>query len=315
MRIFEDQNEARRQTLLLALLFALVLGLLLGCINLALALVYRLFLHTAPFPAHFFTVNTAVVLLFVLGGWWVQTSDLAGDPESGEKLARRLGARECRPAESEGEQRLAHIVDELAIAGGLPAPRPMVLPREDAINAVTAGWAAQSAVVTVTAGALQRLTRDELQGLVAHEFGHIREGDVRINMRLAGMVWGLEMLYRMGLSMVEPNEGGRRNPMAVPGVVVMAAGWLGHLAGRLLQAAFTRSRDGIGNVLRKAEQDIAAGQGLKADIGSNLQQLLLVSSLPASWMSSHPPLAERIRRIYGRPMPPAAAPAGFKEAR
>ena len=126
-----------------------------------------------------------MTLLFVLGGWWLETSVLQG---GGEALARRAGAREAWPSSREAERRLCNIVSELSIAASMKPPKTMMLPREDSINAFAAGWDQADAIVAVTQGAIDRLSRDELQGLLAHEFSHLREGDTRLNMRLAGMV-------------------------------------------------------------------------------------------------------------------------------
>ena len=316
MRFFDRQEQARTQTVRLLLLFGLTVLALLLAVNAALALTWRV---VSPgfsgYPAYFFTVNTGVTLLFVLGGGWLETSALHG---GGEKLARRAGAREAWPASREAEHKFCNIVSELAIAASMKPPRPMVLAREDGINAFAAGWDEVDAVVAVTQGALDHLTRDELQGLVAHELSHLREGDTRLNMRLAGMVFGLEMIFNLGCSMCAPDDDGNRSLLALPGFAIKACGSLGWLAGRALKAAvsrqrefladaravqFTRSKEGLGGALRKV-----AGQ--QADTGVSqrklhpaLEHMLLVSdSTEARWFASHPPLAERIRRIYGRPM-------------
>jgi heat shock protein HtpX len=326
MRFFEAQAQARAKTLRLLLLFGLTVLALVLAVNGALALTWRLLSpHWMGYPAYFFTVNTVMTLLFVLGGWWLETSVLEG---GGEKLARQAGAREAWPTSREAERKLCNIVHELAIAASMKPPLAMVLPRINSINAFAAGWDEDDAVVAVTQGALDALTRDELMGLLAHEFSHLREGDTRLNMRLAGMVFGLELIFNMGASMCEPDEYGRRSLLAVPGFAIMATGSLGWLAGRVLKAAvsrqrefladaravqFTRSKDGLGGVLRKAAGEEA---GAQADSGAParglhpaVQHMLLVSaaSTHERWLASHPPLAERIRRIYGRPM--AALPA------
>ena len=208
MRFFERQETARAQTLRLLVLFGLSLLALVLAVNAALALTWRV---VAPgftgYPAYFFTVNTAMTLLFVLGGWWLETSALQG---GGEKLARRAGAREAWPGSREAEQKFCNIVQELALAASMKPPQAMVLPWAQSINAFAAGWDEGDAVVAVTEGALDSLTRDELMGLVAHEFSHLREGDTRLNMRLGGMVFGLEMIFNLGRSMCEADEYGRR---------------------------------------------------------------------------------------------------------
>ena len=327
MRFFERQETARAQTLRLLVLFGLSLLALVLAVNAALALTWRV---VAPgftgYPAYFFTVNTAMTLLFVLGGWWLETSALQG---GGEKLARRAGAREARPGSREAEQKFCNIVQELALAASMKPPQAMVLPWAQSINAFAAGWDEGDAVVAVTEGALDSLTRDELMGLVAHEFSHLREGDTRLNMRLGGMVFGLEMIFNLGSSMCETNDDGNRSFLALPGFAIMATGSLGWLAGRALKAAvsrqrefladaravqFTRSRDGLGGVLRKVAGQQAAGINSRCSPHPAVHHMLLVSAvIDSRWFASHPPLAERIQRIYGRSMT-ALSPNANSEA-
>ena len=318
MRFFEQQRQARAQTFRLLLLFALTLFVLVIAVNVTLALTWQLVAwQDAAYPAYFFHINTGLTLLFVSGGWWIESSNLAG---GGESLARRVGARPAnvlgplsRLGSEDAEQKFCNIVSELAIAASMKAPTPMVLDRADGINAFACGWDRDDAVVAVTQGALDYLTRDELQGLVAHEFSHIREGDMQLNMRLAGMVSGLEMIFNLGRTMCEPDDIGRRSFLALPGFAIKATGSLGWLAGRALKAAvsrqreyladaravqFTRSKDGLGGVLRKA-----LGQG-HADtaLHPSIQHMLLLGSEQNRWLATHPPIAERIRRIYGHTM-------------
>ncbi len=322
MLIFESQREARGQTLKLLLAFALTVLLLLLAVNAALALAWgltwRFWVPGAGYPQYFFEVNTGVTLLFVLGGWWVETSRLAG---GGRAVAEQMGARLAQPGSDFDEQRFANIVDEMAVSSGLQRPLAMVLARDAGINAFAAGWTEQDAVVAVTRGALQLLTREELQGLVAHEFSHIVEGDTRLNMRLMGMVFGLEMLFRMGQQLAEPDAQERRSVGALLGFAIMAAGWLGWVAGHALQAAvsrqrelladaravqWTRSRDGLGGVLRKIMGQQKEGI-VNRQLGSTVQHMLLVGSEDghvAHWFESHPSLELRVRRIYGRTMGP-----------
>lgn len=314
MRFFEHQERARAGTRqLLALFFLTVLGLLLA-VNGALALTWFLLTPAGTaYPAFFFSVNTGLTLLFVLGGWWLETSSLQG---GGEKLARLAGAREAWPASRFEEQKLCNIASELAVAASMPVPRVMVLPRAESINAFATGWNEDDAVIAVTQGALDGLTRDELQGLVAHELSHIREGDTRLNMRLAGMVFGLELIYNLGVRMCERGAHGGRSVLVLPGLAIVGAGFLGWLSGRALKAAvsrqrefladaravqFTRSKDGLGGVLRKVARQ--QQQGIAMHFHPAVQHMLLVGEARAHWLDSHPPLEERIRRVYGGTMP------------
>jgi Zn-dependent protease with chaperone function len=324
MLIFEAQRDARGATRRLVLAFAITVVALVLLVNGSLALAWGLtwgfwVAGELMLPRHFLAVNTALVLLFVLGGWWVETSRLRS--AGGQRLAEQLGARLAQPSGNADEQRFANIVDEMAIASGLRRPQAMVLARDARINAFAAGWNADDAVVAVTQGALDHLTREELQGLVAHEFSHIVEGDTRLNMRLIGMVFGLEMLYRLGQQLSQPNENDRRLAAALLGLGLMAAGWLGWLAGHALQAAvsrqreyladaravqWTRSRDGLGGVLRKAMNQRSQAPASRP-LGSHVQHMLLISEHEDKvndWLDSHPTLEQRVRRIYGRAQGP-----------
>jgi Zn-dependent protease with chaperone function len=324
MRFFDLQDRARAESLRLVLLFALaVAGTVVG-VHAALAAIFWLLdLVTAldlGVPRGFLAINLGVTLLLVLGGWWIEATNLRSRGGA-ERLARRIGAREARPSVSAAEQRLCNIVDEVCIAAHMPRPLAMVVPRAAAINAFAVGWDENDAVLAVTEGALDALTRDELQGLVAHECSHIHEGDTRLNMQLAGMVTGLELVWRFGDALRE-----RGGPLLLVGSAVMAMGSFGWWAGRWLQAAvsrqrefladaravqWTRSRDGLGGVLRKALTQRAQAVRGPAWMPAALHLLLVGDAARGGWLDSHPPLEERIRRVYGRPMPglPLTPPA------
>ena len=325
MKFWDHQISARSQTRRLLLAFAFAVLLVVASVHGVLVLAWWLMAAVLPvrlgFPAGFLVTNIGVSLLLVLGGWWVETANLRA---GGVKLAERIGAREARPAVSHAEQRLCNIVDELCIAANMPRPQVMVLPRTDAINAFAAGWNDDDAVVAVTEGALQWLTRDELQGMVAHELSHLHEGDTRLNMRLGGMVFGLELVYHFGEEMRE-----RPGLAWWFGSAIMVAGFAGWLTGRLLKAAvsrqrefladaravqWTRSRDGLGGVLRKVmAQRRSTPQSYERQHHGNLshpalQHMLLVDAPQLSaWelrLDSHPSLESRVQRIYGRAMSP-----------
>jgi heat shock protein HtpX len=271
-------------------------------------------------PKGFFEVNTAVVLLFVLGGWFLHASQLRG---GGVELAKRLGAQPVGEQETDFErQQLRNIAQEQCLAAHMPLPQVFVLPRVQEVNAFAAGWQPQDWAVVVTQGALDALSREEMEGLMAHELSHLREGDTLLNMRLAGMVGGLDMLYNFGKSVSAPDEhSGGRSPWVIFGWAVMACGWVGHLAGALLKAAvsrereyladaravqWTRNKEGIGRTLRKVLY--LQRQELKAmPTHDMVQHMLLIDTQEwhgrfADWLASHPSLEDRIERIYGEPM-------------
>jgi Zn-dependent protease with chaperone function len=319
VRFRQQQEQARTATGGLLALFALTVLFTVVGVNLALALAWRLQLGwVAGYPLGFFQVNTAVTLGFVLGGAWLESVRLR---EGGAHVATLIGGREVTRPGSPGERRLRNVVDEMAIATGLKSPRVFVLDREQAINALAAGWEPQDSVIAVTRGALDRLTRAQLQGVVAHEFAHILNGDTRLNMRLIGMVFGLQMVFNLGRTMMEPDDHGRRGPAALIGLALVAAGSIGWLAGRLLKAGvsrqreyladayavqFTREPTGIGDALRKIDTQLRRGERLQHVNAEVVSHLLLSSDtlLKAGALATHPSIAERLRHIFGHSMDP-----------
>ena len=322
MRFRQHQEQARAATRKLLALFALtVLFTVLG-VNAALALAWRSqFGGFVGYPAWFFETNTALTLGFVLGGAWLESLRLR---DGGAHVAQMVGGRELTAPQDMAERRLRNVVDEMAIASGLKSPRVFVLDREQTINALAAGWEQQDSVVVVTRGALERLTRDEMQGVVAHEFAHILNGDTRLNMRLIGMVFGLQMVFNFGRDLMSAvDTRGRRSPMVAFGFALAVAGSVGWIAGRLLRAGVSRQREyladafavqftrlptGLGNALRKVAGQVRRGERLASANAEVVSHLLLSSDgvLPTRWLASHPPLEERLRRIFGRDMQPLA---------
>jgi Zn-dependent protease with chaperone function len=324
-RRHQEAAEAATWGMLLA--FAAALAVLVVATNLALALAWRLTIPVAGgYPALFFETNTAVVLMLVLGGCWIETLRLR---EGGAYVAERAGARPAETAAHErdgaSERRLVNVVHEIALAGRTRPPAAWLVPRDETINAFAAGWTPEDAVIAVTRGALERLTRAELQGLVGHEMSHLVSGDTRLHMRLIGLVWGLQMVYGLGCTLVERDERGNLHAGVIIGVVLMVVGYAGWLAGRLLQAAvarqrefhadasavqYTRTVDGIGGALRK----IAGLPPLpRPRPPESLTHLWLAEAGEAGtfrsrWLATHPPIAQRLQRLYGRPMDALDAP-------
>lgn len=324
MQFRQFQLESHRRTAWLLLCFFGLLLSLAGFVNLVLALGWRLLMpFTQGFPALFFETNTALVMFFVIGGALVELDRLRSG--GGIRVAHWLGGVEVSDNGDGLHRRLLNVVDEMAIASGQPVPRVFVLPREDAINAFVAGWGAQDLALCVTRGALERLNRAELQGLVAHEFGHIEKDDLPLTMRLLALVWGLSLVHGYGRNLMASDDDGRVNPLAwLLGVVFAIVGWMGWLAGRVLQAAvsrerehladacaiqYTRTRDGLGNVLRKIwhDQQVLAGR-MRHPASDMIASLLLQESGHVSWLASHPPIESRILRICGSVLAPLPAP-------
>jgi Zn-dependent protease with chaperone function len=332
MNFFEHQHLARRNSRRLVLLFVLALLVLIVVTNMLLAIVWRVTIGTGGLPPYFYVANTLVILLLVLGGAWFETWNLR---EGGDAVAKMVGGRLATGRPRDGlEKRLLNIVEEMALAAGIAVPRVYVLEREEGINAFAAGTGPNDSVVAVTRGTLERMSRDELQGVVAHEFSHIVHGDVQLNLRLTGLVFGLTLLSHLGELLLRSGIGGGRTSdkrggstplLAGIGIILLVMGWIGTLFGRMIKAAvsrerefladasavqFTRNQDGIGGALRKIAGlhiDGHAGSTIQNVHAETLSHMFMASARTRwleGWLATHPPLPERIKRVYGRAQAP-----------
>ena len=326
MNFFEHQEAARRLSRRLVVLFALAVVAIVIAVN-VIATVAYLGLFPPPLPRGFYLTNTLVTLLMIGAGTWWETARLAS---GGEAVAQMIGARRVDPSTRDLlERRLINVVEEMALASGTPVPRLYVMENEQSINAFAAGHSLHDAVIAVTRGTLARLTRDELQGVIGHEFSHILNGDMRLNIRLIGVLFGLLMLSMFGRFILEVGRGSRDSRgglavLVVAGVALWILGYVGVFFGRLIKAAvsrqreyladassvqFTRNPDGIGGALRKIgglTQGREPGSRIAHPNAEALSHLFLGAAKPSfvsGLFATHPPLAARIRRIYGRELP------------
>jgi Zn-dependent protease with chaperone function len=245
----------------------------------------------------------------------------------GSAVAEGVGGRKVDPHTTDPkEHQLLNVVEEMAIASGLPVPGVYVMDDEAGINAFAAGLTPNDAVVTVTRGTLDKLTRDELQGVVAHEFSHILNGDMRLNVRVSAVLFGILVLGLAGratlMSMRYSRIGGSRDEKGNGGVILVLAvgvgllvvGYVGYFFGRLIQASvsrqrefladasavqFTRNPPGVTGALKKIG-GYAIGSSLDthkaAEIGHFFFAQGYVPAFGGLW-ATHPPLEERIRAI------------------
>jgi Zn-dependent protease with chaperone function len=247
----------------------------------------------------------------------------------GSAVAESVGGRRVDPHTTDtAERRLLNVVEEMAIASGVPVPAVYVLPDEPAINAFAAGLTTSDAVVAVTRGTMQKLTRDELQGVIGHEFSHILNGDMRLNMRLTAIVFGILVLGLAGRGILWSLRGARFNTrgkngggviaaIVVVGVALLIIGYVGYFFGRLIQAGvsrqrefladassvqFTRNPGGLTGALKKIG-GYALGSSLDthnaAAIGHFFFAQAFASQFGGAW-ATHPPLDQRIRAIDPR---------------
>ncbi|MDT5013827.1 MAG: hypothetical protein QOH57_5444, partial [Mycobacterium sp.] len=189
MNFFESQRAAKSSTLKLVLLFVIAVISIVVVIDAvaAAAMTYKHFGASSILAA--VIALTAFTLLLIAGGMISKTLRLR---QGGAAVAASVGAVPVDPTSSDPQlRRLVNIVEEMSIASGVPAPRLFVMPQEPGINAFAAGFTPADAAITVTGGALTQLNRDELQGVIGHEFSHILNGDMRLNIRLIGLLAGI----------------------------------------------------------------------------------------------------------------------------
>lgn len=242
----------------------------------------------------------------------------------GSYVAESVGARRIDPVRATGKERmLLNIVEEIAIASGVPFP-PVYILDTPQINAFAAGLTREDAAITVTRGTLTLLSRDELQGVVAHEFGHVYNGDMKISMRLAAMVMGfffvlyaaMRLLQFADLRSRDSNNNKGPNPVAVAALLFLVAGAFTWLFGSLLKAAvsrereyladacavqFTRNPDGIANALRKIASESESMANKMPKRGLAFSHLYFDNHAGLSALfATHPPIKKRIAAIEGR---------------
>ena len=302
MDFFGAQEQARRQTRWLIVLFVMAVAAVIVAVYLAMIVVIG---ADGEQPLSFwngslFLAVAAATSLFITGGSLYKISALASG--GGESVAEALGGRLVSRASGDFlEKRLLNVVDEMAIASGVPTPKVFILDDEQGINAFAAGFTTQQAVVAVTRGTLEQLSRDELQGVIAHEFSHILNGDMRLNLRLIGILHGILLLALIGRILL---RGGGRGRSKNGGGIVFFGNLIKAAASRqrefLADASavqFTRNPDGIGGALKKIggfEQ--SAIHHPKAEEASHLFFGKGISTL-FGFLATHPPIDERIRRI------------------
>lgn len=247
----------------------------------------------------------------------------------GGRIARWAGGRLLDEPALAREQRLLGLVDDIASRADLPRPEVYLLEREDMINSFVCGWNNVDVCMVLTRGALERLQPDELKGVVAHEFGHIRWRDMRAHMMQAPVIWGLLRFHQWGRGLLTPGEDGARVNLlaALIGSVLLILGMPGRFAALLLHnrmarqralradvyaVKFTRSRDGLGNALRKvwfqSRHAADTNQRRLRHAPADLLAPLLLHHAPAlAWLPTHPSPSERVRRIFGRERSPLSA--------
>jgi Zn-dependent protease with chaperone function/uncharacterized tellurite resistance protein B-like protein len=357
---FERQDQARRSTKWLVILFVLgvigIVGATMGVVWVAVeGLQHREALEDGDLnalldePLYQSPEELALpagaggaALLLIIGGSLFKVAQLSG---GGHVVAESLQGRRVHTDTTDAvERRLLNVVEEMALASGVPVPPVFLLDREPSINAFAAGYSPSDAVVAVTRGTAENLSRDELQGVVAHEFSHILNGDMRLNIRLIGVLHGILLLGLIGRIMfrMAANSGGSRSSrdskgnsaiyFLLIGLAVMALGFLGTLMGNIIKAAlsrqreyladasavqFTRNPTGLAGALKRIGSAVT-GSKLQAANASEASHLFFAQGVwegLTSLTATHPPLPARIKRLEpqwdGSYILPPVTPATF----
>ncbi len=306
MDFWQAQRHARRQTALYLTLFFLLT--IVAAILLEFGLRYYGEGQYNP-PLPYFGLTFLAFTLVSASVQYICYMSMGG-----KYVAESMGARLANASDPKGAQ-LLNIVQECAIAAALPIPKVYIIDAEQ-INAFAAGLDADSAVIAITRGALEKLSRDEIQGVIAHEFGHISNGDMVIGLRLAAMLMGFYFILYMAIRIMQFSGGNRdskgQNPVLFAALFFLIAGSFAWLFGSILKAAvsrqreyladatsvqFTRNPEGLANALRKIEQEQVKDMPKTGMAYSHLY--LDDHGTLSSLFATHPPIKKRIQAIEG----------------
>jgi Zn-dependent protease with chaperone function len=330
MDFFAHENKVRRGSRRLVVLFALGVAGIIAEVDVVVVLAFGLHHARGAEPGQpvGFTVDwptiglvsLAVLVLIVLASMYRMASLRGG----GAVVAQSMGATPV-PADTTNPawQQLRNVIEEIAIAAGVPVPDIFIMEREDGINAFAAGYTPSDAAVCVTQGCLDRLTRDELQGVIAHEFSHVLNGDMRLNIRLMGLLFGILVIGIVGRFIMysgvfsgggrsRSRGGGNTAYIALIGIAVVIIGAVGFFFGRLIQAAVSRSRESLADAsaVQFTRQTAGIAGALKKiaalEVGSQLaahnkhevaHMLFGEPGRFSSLFATHPPLPRRLKDL------------------
>src|SRR5699024_247842 len=328
MDFFAHQTEVRRGSRWLVALFVLAVIAVIAAVDVVVVLAFGLTRRQpSPYapPVSFWQsidwvtvgmASVAVLVLIVLASLYRMASLRGG----GAAVAQGMGATPV-PSDTTNPtwRRLRNVIEEIAIASSVPVPDIFVLENEPGINAFAAGYTPADAAVCVTEGCLARLNRDELQGVIAHEFSHVLNGDMRLNIRLMGLLFGILvigiigrfMLFSGGRVRSRDSSGGTAS-LAMIGIAVVIVGYIGFFFGRLIQAAVSRSREsladasavqftrqtrGIAGALKKIAA-LQVGSQLAAHNKQEVAHMLFGEAGRFSRLfATHPPLPQRLQAL------------------
>lgn len=321
MDFFEHQAKAKKQTTALVLYFVLaIVGIITSVYAASLLIFHYLPAEQEGVPPservlwdpHLFLYVVIGTLAVILVASLYKTLLLS---KGGSAVAESLGGRLIGVDTSDADERkLRNVVEEMAIASGVPIPKIYVLDEEPGINAFAAGHAPSDAAIGITRGGMTLLDRDELQGVIGHEFSHLLNGDMRLNLRIMGALFGIVFLTVLGRILLYSRGGGGRGraPMMLFGLALILIGAVGVVFGRLIQAALSRQRELLADAsavqftrnpagLSSALQKIgSAGSKIGSAHAVETSHMFFENGLGKPFlglMATHPPLEQRIRAI------------------
>ncbi len=328
MDFFAAQDKARQASRRLVVAYALATAMIVAGVTIIVGFALYSFTNAGYgyTPREFASANAGILVgtallttLFILGASMFKTSVLSS---GGGAVARQLGGT-LVPADVQDplRRRLRNVVEEMAIASGVPVPEIYVLEEESGINAFAAGYTPSDAVVAVTRGALELLERHELQGVIAHEFSHILNGDMRLNIRLMGVLFGIMVLALIGRMIVRGGHHASivtsRRDRSAPVILIIGLGLailgsIGMFFARVIKASvsrqreyladasavqFTRQSSGIANALKKIG-GYTHGSKIEAADPEEVSHMLFGSGAKLTGLfATHPPLVERIQAL------------------
>ena len=348
MNFFQHQESARKRTRIMVVLYLLAVMAVILAVDLVIAVAWASMqleavdsgtasgwtgaLQMVPTPVY--VLGALATLAVILGASLVQTLKLSA---GGAAVAKMVGARRVKPHSGDLlEQRLMNVVEEMSIASGVRVPAVFVMDGERAINAFAAGNTVSNAAVVVTRGTLEALNRDELQGVIAHEFSHILNGDMALNIRMLGILAGIVFISSIGgylLRNLRGSDNKGAGGIYAIGLALFIIGYIGLFFARLIKASvsrqrefladassvqFTRNPDGIAGAL---DQIRASGRGTEVDnrFAEDVAHMFFGQGIRVrmgGMFDTHPQIEERMRRVspgfqHGpyrsrRPLPEAA---------
>lgn len=325
MDFFAKQESARKNTFrLVLLLLVAVLGVILAT-DLVVAIISLFFADGSPsdVPPRIglfqYPTMDEVILLAII---FFALRRLYQLRDGGESVAKMVKARQVlRNASSLEEKRLLNVVDEMAIAAGVAVPSVWVMDKEEGINAFAAGYSPNQAVIVVTSGALSKLNREELQGVIGHEFGHILNGDMRLNVRLIGILAGIVVVGEAGLLIIrlglEADDIRGLLLAIVVGAIIATVGYIGVFCGRVIKAAVSRQREFLADAssvqftrnpegLVSALEKIRHGNGtqVKNAFAGEMSHMFFGQAFTAKaftdLLATHPSVDKRLASLTGR---------------